>query len=188
MTWNYKEIRVTEETRHLVRPNGMCLEHRVEAEKMLGRKLLSKEHVHHVDGNVRNNKHDNLMVFFTRADHVRFHANQIAILQKDGLYISPFIGTKRSRKLKQCPDVTSICKICGGEKAYSVTDHCPSCASKLQRKVKRPSKDTLIQDVKSMSMCAVGRKYGISDNGIRRWLDAYNLPKSSKYWRKQLEV
>jgi hypothetical protein len=43
------------------------------------------------------------------------------------------------------------------------------------RKVPRPSCDQLEVDVASMSFCAVGRKYGVSDNAVRKWLRWYEL-------------
>ena len=30
-----------------------------------------------------------------------------------------------------------------------------------------------MEDVKSMSMLAVGRKYGVSDNAVRKWIRWY---------------
>lgn len=49
-------------------------EHRVVAEAMLGRSLLPGEVVHHIDGNKRNNAANNLRVFSSQAEHVKFHA------------------------------------------------------------------------------------------------------------------
>ncbi len=37
----------------------------------------------------------------------------------------------------------------------------------------RPSYEQLMADVSSMSFLAVGRKYGVSDNAIRKWLRWY---------------
>ena len=48
-------------------------EHRVVAEQMLGRSLRPGEVVHHIDGNKRNNAPENLMVFASQAEHVRWH-------------------------------------------------------------------------------------------------------------------
>jgi len=39
-----------------------------------------------------------------------------------------------------------------------------------RRKVERPSYDQLIADVASTSFLAIGRKYGVSDNAVRKWI------------------
>jgi hypothetical protein len=41
------------------------------------------------------------------------------------------------------------------------------------RKVPRPSFEQLKADVSSMSYVAVGRRYGVSDNAVRKWLRWY---------------
>jgi hypothetical protein len=41
------------------------------------------------------------------------------------------------------------------------------------RKVERPTYAALLRDLATMSYLAVGRKYGVSDNSIRKWLRWY---------------
>jgi transposase-like protein len=41
------------------------------------------------------------------------------------------------------------------------------------RKVDRPPYDQLIDEVKRFGYLATGRKYGVSDNAIRKWVRAY---------------
>lgn len=41
------------------------------------------------------------------------------------------------------------------------------------RKVERPTSEQLMLDVQSMSFVAIGRKYGVSDNAVRKWLRWY---------------
>lgn len=56
-------------------PSGkLVMEHRVVMEQILGRKLLSTEVVHHIDGNRENNSPENLMLFQSVSDHSRFHS------------------------------------------------------------------------------------------------------------------
>ena len=41
------------------------------------------------------------------------------------------------------------------------------------RKVERPSYEQLMADVETMSFLAIGRKYGVSDNAVRKWIRWY---------------
>ena len=53
-----------------------------------------------------------------------------------------------------------------------------------QRKVfDRPSKETLSNDICNMSFVKVGKKYGVSDNTIRKWCKYYKLPYRKKDMR-----
>jgi HNH endonuclease len=42
-----------------------------------------------------------------------------------------------------------------------------------QRKVERPPYKQLLDEVKRLGWSAVGRKYGVSDNSIRKWIRSY---------------
>jgi len=49
------------------------------------------------------------------------------------------------------------------------------CCTKNSRKTKRPTKEQLEQEIKENSWLALGRKYGVSDNAVRKWAKAYEL-------------
>ncbi|GKX27862.1 hypothetical protein SH1V18_03420 [Vallitalea longa] len=79
--------RMTDETRkkvrqaHLGKGEGKSYkkyygkhEHRVVAEKKIGRKLRDGEVVHHMDGNKLNNSPDNLKVFRSQVEHATWHS------------------------------------------------------------------------------------------------------------------
>lgn len=65
------------------------------------------------------------------------------------------------------------CKLCG--EAYqpckSKRQYCSEhCYRIKRRKVERPSREQLEKDLSEMSCLKVGKKYGVSDNSIRKWL------------------
>jgi len=67
------------------------------------------------------------------------------------------------------------CKICEcGAKIGSKVKRCRSCYEIASRKVERPSKEQLEKDVNEMPMVAVGRKYGVTANTIRKWIRYYD--------------
>jgi transposase-like protein len=41
------------------------------------------------------------------------------------------------------------------------------------RKVKRPPYEQLLEEIEATSYLAVGRKYGVSDNAVRKWIRWY---------------
>lgn len=69
-----------------------------------------------------------------------------------------------------------LCSCCGQKEVYYVNGICPECAAKQRRTVDRPLKEDLKNLVRNMSIVKVGEMYGVSDNAIRKWLKAYNLP------------
>lgn len=64
------------------------------------------------------------------------------------------------------------CKKCN-IKIHKTSTYCKKCAPKFagprMRKIERPSKGILQQDISTMPMTSVGKKYGVSDNCIRKW-------------------
>lgn len=74
-----------------------------------------------------------------------------------------------------CLKPTGKCSICN-EDTYG-TIHCSvRCSGISKRKTKRPSKAKLLKDLLKMPLLQIGKKYGVSDNAIRKWCKSYNLP------------
>jgi len=55
----------------------------------------------------------------------------------------------------------------------SKTGMCEICQKKSIRVVERPSYDILLKEVNELGYLQVGKKYGVSDNSIRKWLKNY---------------
>lgn len=73
------------------------------------------------------------------------------------------------------------CKKCNGAVSrHAKTGMCYNCfRSEVDnsrfRKVDRPSKPDLAKMIKIFSWCAIGRKYDVSDNAVRKWAKKYKL-------------
>jgi very-short-patch-repair endonuclease len=53
------------------------------------------------------------------------------------------------------------------------TNMCRVCDAKNQRKVQRPPYEQLLLEVGEIGYVATGKKYGVSDNSIRKWIRMY---------------
>jgi len=61
---------------------------------------------------------------------------------------------------------------CGNEISKN-SKMCMECLGKTNRKVERPSYERLKIEIKKVGYSATGRKYGVSDNAIRKWIKTY---------------
>ena len=69
---------------------------------------------------------------------------------------------------------TGICPNCK-KKVYGTRFCSTKCVALSKRKVSRPSKKILKKLIENTSWCAIGRKYRVSDNSVRKWAKNYNL-------------
>jgi hypothetical protein len=152
--------------------NGFVYEHIYVAEKYSGRKISSNEVVHHLDGDRFNNRSENLLII-DKGQHVKLHnwlssgASGIERLRKNG-----------EDSLKAKFKYPQFCVNCGLTLQGKQTKYCSeSCVNVGSRKVERPNIDMLKKDLNSMSLLSIGKKYGVSDNTIRKWMKRYNLNK-----------
>lgn len=85
-------------------------------------------------------------------------------------------------------DRTILCVECKTELPAYTTRHkycsdvCKTIAARRNavkkdrpRKTAWPDKDTLHHDIQSMTWVAIGKKYGVSDNAVRKWAKSYKL-------------
>lgn len=152
--------------------NGMVYEHIIKAEEYLGRELQPGEVVHHEDENKHNNSKENLFVFKTGEDHLRYHKLGVKIQLKDGSWIAP--------------EMKKVCPVCGKNfvATFQAQISCSIvCRSEKQKVVLRPSKEELFQKLKEGTFTAVGREFGVSDNTIRKWCRLYGMSDKAKDYK-----
>jgi 5-methylcytosine-specific restriction endonuclease McrA len=80
-----------------------------------------------------------------------------------------YAGKKKKNK-KETKKLVK-CNKCGVDVQNKV--FCEKCDEEIKikrRKVERPSKEILLKLVNDIGFSATGRKYGVSDNSIRKWL------------------
>lgn len=68
-----------------------------------------------------------------------------------------------------------ICEDCGKYISKNAK-YCPECAAKHSRIVERPTREELKQLIRSTPFTKIGTKFGVTDNAIRKWCKAENLP------------
>lgn len=67
-----------------------------------------------------------------------------------------------------------FCENCSNEKSRC-GKLCRKCTNLKNRKVFRPSKEELNMLIQELSMVAIGKKFGVSDNSVRKWCAYYNI-------------
>jgi hypothetical protein len=94
------------------------------------------------------------------------------------------LDTHCGRKLRLLPRECALCGV-SFQPRYADHRYCSAWCGRRHdrprqrgprpeaRKVERPPYEQLTAEVKAMGYCTVGRKYGVSDNAIRKWLRAY---------------
>jgi len=74
--------------------------------------------------------------------------------------------------------IKRVCPICRVEYASTSAGqkYCSyACSYFGQRKVLRPTKSQLAKDINSMNWLAMGRKYGVSAQAVKKWAKRYAL-------------
>ena len=124
----------------------------------------------HINGTNSDNRLENLRMVCPNCDSQldtfagRNTTNSLKIGERINIEDKPKIENKYTKK-KNCSVCISI--IADSNKSGL----CLSCSQRKRvGRINRPKKELLIKEVKESGYSAVGRKYGVSDNAIRKWL------------------
>ena len=118
----------------------------------------------HVDGNNKNNQFDNLKILCRNCHGLTStHSKQKKSYKHERICQCGNDYTSKSK--------SKLCAVCSRQKNAD-----------LNKKIfvsNKPTYDVLIKEVSELGYCAVGRKYGVSDNSIRKWIKKYNFDGAS---------
>lgn len=120
--------------------------------------------------------------------HREFHwleSNQKDFIKEDYFNLENTFINEVDRSYKS---IERKCSNCNKDiSKWSKSGLCMDCSAMNNRKVKdRPNGEELILMIQESSFSAVGRKYGVSANAVKKWLISENLPhmiKDIKEWR-----
>lgn len=132
--------------------------------------------VDHKNGDWSDNRPENIQ-FLCPNCHAQETRKQLHFFELN--INNPVKIIKSKRVAKRCNNAT-ICKNCGKEfypHICSPGKYCSQkCSHKSQQRVNRPSKEELQTLIQNMSFVAIGKKFGVSDNTIRKWAKSYGIP------------
>ena len=130
----------------------------------------------HIDGNNTNNVLSNLRWVCPNCDRqLPTYAGRNPKVQQN--YKQELI------KQKQGQEKANRCVDCGAVISPNAT-RCVPCYNASRQTTERPTKEELYKDLCDSNFSAVGRKYGVSDNAIRKWCKAYDLPTKAADYKK----
>jgi hypothetical protein len=113
-------------------------------------------HLDHINGNHTDNRLENLRILCPNC-----HAQTETYCGKN---------VKQENKPIAKP-VKQLCSVCNVKEIWKTSKKCKECNSLEKRKVvDRPSKDDLLEQLKTSNYVQLGKKYNVSDNTIRKWL------------------
>lgn len=117
----------------------------------------------HIDGNHQNNNLSNLRILCPNC-HARtptYRGKKLKIVKNDDS--DPELCRPQSSKYR-----TTKVKV-----KKTTNPNWRQALKPEKRKVERPPYDQLLREIAELGYCAVGRKYGVSDNAIRKWVKMY---------------
>ena len=89
--------------------------------------------------------------------------------------------SQRIHRLKNHQD--TYCSNCGAV-ISAKAKLCPKCFNETKRIVERPSREILKEEIKTLPFLQIGKKYGVTDNAVRKWCKFYNLPSKKQDIKK----
>lgn len=118
--------------------------------------------IHHIDGDYRNNKEENLQVLCPNC-----HS------------LTPNYKALNKTERKTSAPRKNFCIDCGKE-ITGKSIRCCDCNGKAHRTEKPVTRDELKELIRTLPFTKIGDKFGVTDNAVRKWCDTFNLPRTKE--------
>lgn len=143
--------------------------------------------LHHIDCNHFNNNLDNLQILCPNCHALQpgnsgSNINKYATVleQADNILLD---GVPERGVSSSLTSSTNYCVDCG-KVISNRSQRCKSCASKFRQPNKGPSREILKNLIRNKPFTKIGEQFEVSDNAVRKWCKAYNLPYKSTEIKK----
>ena len=105
--------------------------------------------------------------------------------------LQTWIELKEETRRNNSSEGNFTCPDCGAPVSKEGV-RCITCARIFSRKVERPPREVLKEQIRTIPFTTLAKKYSVTDNTIRKWCKAYNLPNkvrdinkfTEKEWRQ----
>lgn len=118
--------------------------------------------IHHIDGNYLNNRPENLQVLCPNCHSLTSNFKALNVSQRK---------RKQTRK--------NYCVDCGQPITAGAT-RCRSCAGKQNITKKPITREELKELIYTLPFTTIGKRFGVTDNAIRKWCIQYDLPSKKR--------
>jgi hypothetical protein len=118
--------------------------------------------IHHIDGNYLNNTIENLQVLCPNCHSLTLNYKALNSSER----------TRIQTRKNYCID-------CGKKISFGSL-RCRDCENKHRITDKPVSREELKNLIRSIPFTQIGRKYGLTDNAIKKWCISYGLPSKKK--------